>query len=134
MPTLYSRGVATQASVADLARTTATSSAEIDQAFNEGADTGTLWETAIPCHDSRDDDTGMHFIGDYQSIPFHTVHAGKQFFNIQCEVRRSLRPRRIPDAFKRKVITSFAFHCFEAASLGNWALIMNTAVRRFRVW
>ena len=111
MPTFYSRNVTTQASVADLARTTAELDPsgelnQLEQAFTEGAETGTLWETTILCHD---DDTGMQFIGDYQSIPFHTVHAGKQFFSIQPEVRRSIRPRRTPDSLERKVVTCLKF-------------------------
>lgn len=111
MPTLYSRGVTSQISVADLAKTTTqVSSGEIERvkrAFIEGAEDGTLWETAIPCDG---DNAEMQFLGDYQSIPFHTVHAGKEFFNIQAEKERITRPARQPDDLGNKVNTQNVYY------------------------
>ena len=105
MPTLYSRNVTTQVSVADLKKKmTAVSFTEeadsVKQVFE--TESVTLWESMIP---SREDGKEMQFLGDYQSIPFRTAHAGKEFFNIQTGNERTLRPLRIRHGFEVKVRT-----------------------------
>ena len=107
MPTLYCKLVTTQVSVADLCKsTTAISSAgeveRIKKVFSNSMHGGTLWETPIVY---QNDCPPMQFLGDCQSIPFLTVHAGKDFFNIHTQDQRNRRPLRLPDDFEVKIDT-----------------------------
>ena len=107
MPTLYSKLVTTQVSVADLVRSTTTISSageveRISKVFSNSMDSGTLWETPIVYQNGC---TQMQFLGDYQSIPFLAVHAGKDFFNVHTQHQRSRRPLRLPEDFEVKADT-----------------------------
>ena len=104
MPTLYYKQVTTQVSVADLVKSTTTISSageveRIKKVFSNSMDGGTLWETPIIY---QNDCTQMHFLGDRQSIPFLTVHAGKDFFNFNTQNQRNRRPLRLPEDFEVK--------------------------------
>ncbi|KAL8796957.1 MAG: hypothetical protein Q9195_000728 [Heterodermia aff. obscurata] len=102
MPTLYCKLVTTQVSVADLVKSTTTISSageveRINKVFSNSMDGGTLWETPIVY---QNDCSRMQFLGDGQSIPFLTVHAGKDFFNIHTQHQHNKRPLRLPEDFE----------------------------------
>lgn len=105
MPTYYARNTAVQLSVADLARTT-TIRPQIHQGISTyerisanvahfiiGSKDATLDETPL-----EDDgvSSGLRFLGAHKDMPFLMVRAGKFYFDVNTDERRTRRPIRLP--------------------------------------
>jgi hypothetical protein len=106
MPTYYSRLTTVQLAVADLRKTTTTKPKtrphpsvyeEINSCATEFAKAsvnGTLDES--PVHTDDDNHSHVRFLGTYGNMPFFMVQAGKAFFELETEERRTRRPARVP--------------------------------------
>ena len=101
MPTFNSKGVSIQVSVARLAQTTTTLDIhspglieQIEKGFVEDSISGTLFE--YPVHANVEGEGQLlQFLGD--SVPFHMRHVGKNFFDINVQKNRTIRPKRVPE-------------------------------------
>lgn len=105
MPTLYSRLTTVQLSISDLADATtarpvthqskeATDNVQdATEALIKGSRDATLTEDLLYTDDEQ---SRIRFLGKYQDMPFFMVHAGKDYFNLDDNGRRTRRPARLP--------------------------------------
>lgn len=110
MPTLYSRLTTVQLSTSDLAEAitarpvTHQSTEATDNVRDaiggliKGSRDATLTEDPLYTDDEQ---SHIRFLGRNQNMPFFMVHAGKDYFNLDDNGRRTRRPARLPSVNDR---------------------------------